>query len=153
MDVTAYHGELTRAHWDLLLEADPHFDAVLAYTPPQHAEAEIFTIGEAKAPYALSVIVPIEGGFEIKNISTSVMMRRHGMASALIQHVIELARQRGADFVDIGTSTTSHNQIRLYEKLGFQQDGILRDYFLSYPEPIIENGLLARDMVMLRFNL
>ena len=88
MDVTAYHGELTRAHWDLLLEADPHFDAVLAYTPPQHGEAEVFTIGEAKEPYAMCVIVPIEGGFEIKNISTSVMMRRHGMASALIRRWI-----------------------------------------------------------------
>ena len=153
MDVTAYHGELTRPHWDLLLEADPHFDAVLAYTPPQNAAAEVFVIGEPKEPYALCVIVPIDGGFEIKNISTSVMMRRHGMASALIHHVIELARQRGAEFVEIGTATTSHDQIRLYKKLGFKQDGILRDYFLSYPEPIIENGLLARDMVMLRFNL
>ena len=153
MDVTEYQGELTRAHWDLLLDADPHFDAVLAYTPPQHGEAEVFIIGEAKTPYAICVIVPIEGGFEIKNIATTVMMRRHGMASALIHHVVELARERRADWVEIGTSTTSHDQIRLYEKLGFKQDGILRDYFLSYPEPIIENGLLARDMVMLRLNL
>jgi hypothetical protein len=36
---------------------------------------------------------------------------------------------------------------------GFKQDGILRGFFLRYPEPIIENGLLARDMVMLRLNL
>lgn len=153
MDVTEYQGELTHAHWDLLLDADPHFDAVLAYTPPQHGEAEVFIIGEAKEPYAMCVIVPIEGGFEIKNIATTVMMRRHGMASALIHHVVELARERRADWVEIGTSTTSHDQIRLYEKLGFKQDGILRDYFLNYPEPIIENGLLARDMVMLRLNL
>ena len=101
----------------------------------------------------MCVIVPIKGGFEIKNIATTVMMRRHGMASALIHHVVELARERGADWVEIGTSTTSHDQIRLYEKLGFKQDGILRDYFLNYPEPIIENGFLARDMVMLRLNL
>ena len=56
MDVTEYQGELTRAHWDLLLDADPHFDAVLAYTPPQHGEAEVFIIGEAKEPYAMCVI-------------------------------------------------------------------------------------------------
>ena len=153
MDVTAYHGELTRAHWDLLLAADPHFDAVLAYTPPQHGEAEVFTIGEAKQPYAMCVIVPIMGGFEIKNISTTVIMRRHGMASALILHVVKLAGKRSAEYVEIGTATTSHDQIRLYEKFGFKQDGISRDYFLSYPEPIVENGLLARDMVMLRLNL
>jgi ribosomal protein S18 acetylase RimI-like enzyme len=99
------------------------------------------------------VVIPVKGGFEIKNIATIMMMRRHGMAGALIQHVVALARARGAGFVDIGTATVSHDQIRLYEKHGFQQDGILRDFFLRYPEPIIENGLLARDMVMLRLSL
>lgn len=153
MDVTEYQGELTRAHWDLLLDADPSLEMVLAYTPPQLPEAEIFIIGEPKTPYAICVVIPVKGGFEIKNIATIMMMRRHGMAGALIQHVVALARGRGAGFVDIGTATVSHDQIRLYEKHGFQQDGILRDFFLSYPEPIIENGLLARDMVMLRLSL
>ena len=153
MDVTEYQGELTRAHWDLLLNADPSLDIVLAYTPPQLPEAEIFIIGEPKTPYAICVVIPVKGGFEIKNIATIMMMRRHGMAGALIQHVVALARGRGAGFVDIGTATVSHDQIRLYEKHGFQQDGILRDFFLRYPEPIIENGLLARDMVMLRLSL
>jgi ribosomal protein S18 acetylase RimI-like enzyme len=153
MDVTEYQGELTRAHWDLLLDANPSLDMVLAHTPPQQPEAEIFIIGEPKAPYAICVVIPVKGGFEIKNIATIMMMRRHGMAGALIKHVVELARARGAGFVDIGTATVSHDQIRLYEKHGFQQDGILRDFFLSYPEPIIENGLLARDMVMLRLGL
>jgi ribosomal protein S18 acetylase RimI-like enzyme len=153
MNVTAYHEALTHQHWDLMLAADPALDMVRAYTPPQLPEAEIFTIGKPKDPYALCVIVPVKGGFEIKNIATKTIMRRQGMASALINHVVELARGRGAGFVEIGTSTTSRDQIRLYEKLGFQQDGILRDFFLRYPEPIIENGLLARDMVMLRLNL
>ena len=153
MDVTEYQGELTRAHWDLLLDADPSLDMVLAYTPPQLPEAEIFIIGEPKTPYAMCVVIPVKGGFEIKNIATIMMMRRHGMAGALIQHVVELARARGVGFVDIGTATVSHDQIRLYEKHGFQQDGMLRDFFLRYPEPIIENGLLARDMVMLRLSL
>lgn len=151
--MTEYREELTRAHWDLLLDADPSFDMVLAYTPPQNAEAQVFVIGKPKDPYALCVTLPIEGGFEIKNIATKTIMRRQGMASALIGHVVELARARGAEYVEIGTATTSRDQIRLYEKLGFQQDGIVRDFFLRYPEPIIENGLLARDMVMLRFNL
>lgn len=153
MDVTEYQGELTRAHWDLLLEADPWFEAVRGYTPPLLPEAEIFVIGKPTDPYALCVLVPIKGGFEIKNIATSVMMRRHGMASALIRHVIKLAEARGAGIVEIGTATTSRDQIRLYEKLGFKKDGILRGFFTRYPEPIIENGLLVRDMQMLRLNL
>jgi len=153
MDVTEYHGELSRAHWDLLLDADPWFEAVLAYTPPQQADAEVFVIGKPKNPYAICIVVPIDGGLEIKNIATKVIMRRQGMASALINHVVAMARGRGANMVEIGTATTSRDQIRLYEKLGFKKDGVLRDFFMRYPEPIIENGLLVRDMVMLRLNL
>jgi GNAT superfamily N-acetyltransferase len=41
------------------------------------------------------VVVPIKGGFEIKNIATKIIMRRQGMAGALINHVVELARARG----------------------------------------------------------
>ena len=153
MNVSEYHGALRRAHWELLLDADPWFEAVLAYTPPQLPEARMFTIGNEKKPYAMCVVIPIEGGFEIKNIATQIIMRRQGMASALIKHVVDWARGQGAEMVEIGTATTGHQQIRLYQKLGFKKDGILRGYFAQYPEPIIENGQLVRDMVMLRMKL
>ena len=153
MDVTRYDKELTRAHWDLLLEADPWLEAVQKYTPPQNPAAELFVIGQPHKPYALCVTVPIEGGLEIKNIATRSIMRRQGMASALIQHVVDVARQRGLAMVEIGTSTTGHDQIRLYEKNGFKRDGILRGFFLRYPEPIIENGMLVKDMQMLRLTI
>ena len=151
MDVIRYDRELNRAHWDLLLEADPWFEAVQKYLPPQNPQAEVFFIGHAHNPYALCVAVPIEDGLEIKNIATRTIMRRQGMASALINHVLLVAKQRGLAMVEIGTSTTSRDQIRLYENLGFKRDGILRGHFLSYPEPIIENGLLAKDMLMLQY--
>lgn len=150
MDVSRYNKELKRTHWDLLLEADPWLEAVLKYTPPAAPDAEIFLIGRPHNPYALCVSVPIKDGLEIKNIATRTIMRRQGMASALIAHVVETARARGLSMVEIGTGTTGHDQIRLYEKLGFKRDGILRGYFLRYPEPIIENGLLVKDMLMLR---
>ncbi len=153
MDVVKYEGVLNRAHWDLLLAADEWHEAVQSYLPPVVAEAEIFVIGAVHNPYALCVIVPIKDGFEIKNIATRPMMRRQGMASALIEHVVALAGERGAQAVEIGTGETGHAQIRLYEKLGFVRDGIIPDFFTRYPMPIIENGQLCRDMVILRFNI
>ena len=153
MDVTKYQDELNRAHWDLLLEADPWLEAVQKYVPPQNPEAEVFLIGRPHNPYALCVTVPIKNGVEIKNIATVPQMRRQGMASALIAHVIGLARAHGLAAVEIGTGTTGHDQIRLYEKHGFKRDGILPGFFLQYPEPIIENGQLLKDMVMLRLDL
>jgi GNAT superfamily N-acetyltransferase len=152
-----HEAELTRAHWALLLESDPWLEAVLAYLPPRQPEAEIFRIGNPQHPYALCVIVPIADGFEIKNIATRTIMRRQGMASALINHVVQLARQRGVQAVEIGTGETpgvmGNAQVRLYEKLGFVRDGVLKGFFSRYPIPIIENGHLLRDMVMLRQEL
>ena len=153
MDVIHYDKELKRTHWDLLLEADGWLEAVQKYVPPQNPEAEVFLIGRPHKPYALCVTVPIKDGLEIKNIATQTIMRRQGMASALIEHVIGLARQRGLAAVEIGTGTTGHDQIRLYEKHGFKRNGILPGFFLQYPEPIIENGQLLKDMVMLRLEL
>jgi ribosomal protein S18 acetylase RimI-like enzyme len=153
MDVIRYDKDLKRIHWDLLLEADSWLEAIQKYVPPQNPDAEVFLIGRPHAPYALCVTVPIGDGLEIKNIATRPMMRRQGMASALIQHVIGLARERGLAAVEIGTGETSRNQIRLYEKHGFKRDGILPDFFSQYPEPIIENGQLCRDMVMLRLEI
>jgi len=153
MDVIRYDKELKRTHWDLLLEADPWLEAAQKYVPPQNPNAEVFLIGRPHAPYALCITVPIDDGLEIKNIATQTIMRRQGMASALIEHVIGLARERGMAAVEIGTGTTGHDQIRLYEKHGFKRDGILPGFFLQYPEPIIENGQLLKDMVMLRLEL
>lgn len=153
MDVTKYHGVLKRAHWDLLLEADPWLEAVQEYLPPTNDAAEVFIIGRSHNPYALCVTVPIKDGVEIKNIATVAQMRRQGMASALIHHVIAQARDAGLHAVEIGTGETGLDQIRLYEKLGFVRDGILPDFFTQYPIPVIENGQLCRDMVMLRFDL
>lgn len=153
MDVIRYDKELKRTHWDLLLEADSWLEAVQKYVPPQNPQAEVFLIGRPHDPYALCVTVPIKDGLEIKNIATRPMMRRQGMASALIEYVIGLARERGLAALEIGTGTTGHEQIRLYEKHGFKRDGILPGFFLQYPEPIIENGQLLKDMVMLRLEL
>jgi ribosomal protein S18 acetylase RimI-like enzyme len=39
----------------------------------------------------------------------------------------------------------------LYEKAGFKKYAIKKDFYLRlYPDPIIENGVQLRDMVMLK---
>ena len=62
-----------------------------------------------------------------------------------------------AQAVEIGTGeipgVMGNAQLRLYEKLGFVRDGVLKGFFSRYPIPIIENGHLLRDMVMLRQEL
>lgn len=45
--------------------------------------------------------------------------RRQGIGEGILRRAIELARERGADAVELGTSVDDTGAIALYEKLGF----------------------------------
>ena len=45
--------------------------------------------------------------------------RGHGLGRALMERAIELARERGADYMDLGTSEDDVAARSLYESLGF----------------------------------
>ncbi len=60
--------------------------------------------------------------------------RGHGLGRALMEAAIELARERGADYMDLGTAETDTAARALYESLGFsnregQPDGPLNYYY------------------------
>ncbi|PKL30065.1 MAG: GNAT family N-acetyltransferase, partial [Spirochaetae bacterium HGW-Spirochaetae-10] len=67
---------------------------------------------------------------------------------------IEWAQKNGSRSIVIGTGNSSLTQLSLYQKLGFRMDHIIKDFFTdNYSEPIVENGLLCRDMVVLKRDL
>ena len=41
----------------------------------------------------------------------------------------------------------------LYQKVGFRMDQVRKDYFRYYSEPIYENGIQIRDMLVFRFEM
>ena len=41
----------------------------------------------------------------------------------------------------------------LYQKVGFRMDHVRKDYFWYYREPIYENGIQIRDMLVFRYDL
>lgn len=53
----------------------------------------------------------------------------------------------------VGTANSSIGNLAFYQKCGFRLCGIRRDFFLSYPQPIWENGIRALDMVMFERDL
>ena len=66
----------------------------------------------------------------------------------------EIAKENHYKTLTVGTSDTGFQQIRFYEKNDFIKSGILKDFFIeNYPDPIYENGLQMRDMVLLSHHL
>jgi hypothetical protein len=53
----------------------------------------------------------------------------------------------------VGTSDCSLGTIAFYRKAGFRFAGVRQGYFDTYPVPVVENGIRARDMVMFQMPL
>ena len=56
----------------------------------------------------------------IADLGVDENIRGRGLGSALLRHVIELAKQWGADDVELQVSEFNEGAIRLYEKFGFR---------------------------------
>jgi len=101
------------------------------------------------------VLVPIEGTlWELKNIAVSEEWQGKGVGKALITAAITSARELGAEKLEVGTGNSSISQLAFYQKAGFRMQRIARNFFtLNYDEPIFENGIQCRDMVILMVEL
>ena len=88
---------------------------------------------------------------EIIYIAVAPERRGQGVGKAIIALLLEEARRRGTRSVLVGTADASLENIAFYLKCGFRMDHVRRDYFDYIQPPIMENGILMRDMLVLRF--
>ncbi|HEX8456143.1 MAG TPA: GNAT family N-acetyltransferase [Pyrinomonadaceae bacterium] len=76
-----------------------------------------------------------------------------GLGKRFVAWLIAEAERRGKPEIIVGTSTTSAANIIFYQKCGFRADHIRHDYFWYYDQPVYENGLAVRDMIVFRREL
>ncbi len=92
--------------------------------------------------------------WELKNIAVAEEWHGKGVGKALIAEAIEAARSEGATYLEVGTGNSSINQLAFYQKSGFRMQRIAKNYYtLNYPDPIMENGIECRDMIVLSVEL
>jgi ribosomal protein S18 acetylase RimI-like enzyme len=143
--------------YDLLLLADPERDMVDGYL----SGSQVFLVRDQSAPdqtgtpVGVLVLTPLaEGEWEIKNIAVREDRQGAGIGRQLLNFAVDEARRRGIQALEIGTGNSSLGQLALYQKCGFRVDRVEHDFFTrNYPEPIFENGIQCRDMIMLRMVL
>jgi GNAT superfamily N-acetyltransferase len=76
-----------------------------------------------------------------------------GLGRRFVAWLVGEARRRGKPEIIVGTSTTSASNLIFYQKCGFRVDHVRPDYFWYYDEPVYENGLVVRDMLVFRLDL
>ncbi len=136
---------------NLLLLADPSKQIVEAYVK----RGRCFTAQENGGVVGSYVLLPTRPGtVELVNIAVLEEYQGQGTGRELVLHAVNEAKKAAFKTLEVGTGNSSIGQLALYQKCGFRITGVDRDYFVKhYPEPIVENGILCRDMVRLSLDL
>jgi ribosomal protein S18 acetylase RimI-like enzyme len=139
-----------RIPFELLLLADETEAAIKKYI----YKSDIYTVYSIKSltPSGIFVLCRISDlVIEIKNIGVSEKFRNQGIGSFLIKKIKEVAAKENYKEVIVGTPDSGIRQIRFYERNGFRKYAVKEDFFIqNYPEPIYEDGVILKDMVMLK---
>lgn len=139
--------------YDLLLIADETRDAIDKYI----FDSDVFTVKitlESPPVGVFAIKHNSSEEMELKNIAVKDEYQRMGIGKLILNKTKSIARDRGYIRLTVGTSDTGIDQLKFYEANGFVRSGVRKDFFLlNYTEPIYENGLQMKDMVMLTFNL
>lgn len=143
--------EITEAHLQLTLCADPSRKLINSYLK----RACCFQLLEAKQLVGIVALLPTRPEtIEIVNLAVLGSYQNQGYGQRLLNFVLDFARQQNYLSVEIGTGSTSFQQLALYQKYGFRMTSIDQDYFVRhYETPIFENQLELKDMVRLQLIL
>ena len=128
----------------LLLEADESEAVLRGYLE----SGGLFELREAGR--AIGVVLLLDDGdaVEIKNIALRASERGRGAGRSAIDAIAAHAHAAGARLLTVGTADVSAGTIAFYRACGFHDAGVRAGFFDAYPEPVVEDGRVAHDMVL-----
>jgi Acetyltransferases len=128
----------------LLLEADESESVVRAYLN----DGELLEIVANGQPVGVVLLTsPEPAAIEIKNIAIRRACRGRGIGRTVVRCLAARARGCGADRLLVGTADSSGPTIAFYLACGFRDVGRIDGFFDTYPEPVVEHGVQAHDMI------
>jgi ribosomal protein S18 acetylase RimI-like enzyme len=140
--------------YELLLQADPSQKRIESYIKNSRCRiAQLFddTIGIC---VLLTKNDSQNDSAEIMNISIVEKFQGQGYGKALVLDAVEIARFNKIQTLHVGTGNSSIAQLGFYQRCGFRITGIDFDFFTkNYPEEIIENGIVCRDLIQMTMTL
>ena len=123
----------TAAHWN-----DSEYDRIFAGDPPRLA---LVIHDDNVKGFLIANQIGLE--WELENIAVAAGARRRGLASALLDHFLEVVKQQGGESVFLEVRASNAAARALYAKYGFAATGLRRNYY-QYPD---EDAVLYRKVV------
>ena len=90
---------------------------------------------------------------ELMELAVAPERQGQGIGRRIVAWLVEEARRRGKQAILVGTANASIDNIAFYQRCGFRMDHVRKDYFWYYREPVYENGIQIRDMLVFRYDL
>ncbi len=134
--------------YELLLLADETKEAIDRYV----FQSEVYVVKYNSATVGVFCLFEIDSRtLELKNIAVAENEQNKGFGGKILDYIKEISKPNYNEII-VGTPDCSAAQIRFYERNGFKKFGIRENFFLeNYNEPIIENGIQLKDMLVLKF--
>jgi ribosomal-protein-alanine N-acetyltransferase len=137
------------AHWSRqqyedLFRADPHPSSRFAWivedgNPAQSESAK----RDASKTLAFLVTRCVAGEWELENIVVDTTFRGKGIGMLLLRELISHARANHGECIFLEVRHSNQSARALYEKLGFEEEGLRKSY---YANPV-------EDAILYRLNL
>jgi ribosomal-protein-alanine N-acetyltransferase len=105
----------------------------------------VLTMDEQAIGYGVMSVVVDEA--HILNISIDPKWQRRGLGMKLMQRLLKVARQHGAETVFLEVRVSNHAALRLYEKVGFVEVGQRKGYYPDAGNSREDALLLSLEMV------
>jgi len=128
----------------LLLEADESEEMVRTYLN----EGELFAVYADGTLAGEMLVVPEGDAMEIRNIALAEEQRGKRIGRRAIELLVERAATAGVGRLLVGTADVAVETHLFYLKSGFRYAGVRRGFFERYPEPVLCDGMVVRDMVL-----
>lgn len=149
MNIQRVSERSKRDYLQLLLLADEQEDMIDRYL----GRGTMFALDIAGKTVGVCVVTD-EGDrmLEIKNLAVDPAYQRRGLGRALIEFIARNAKGT-YDSLQVGTGD-SPLTVPFYEVCGFVRHHRIENFFIdNYDHPIVEAGVLLKDMVYLRRSL
>ncbi len=137
-----------KQYLDLLLLADEQESMIDRYLE----RGDMFVL-EDNGVKAVCVVTDEGGGIcDLKNIAVAYDSQRKGYGKKLITHLINHYSEDYTQMI-VGTGEVP-SAIGFYQSCGFEYSHRIENFFLdNYDHPMIEDGVLLKDMIYLKQNI
>ncbi len=113
----------------LFSEFDDFWTYTIFKSELQNPNSQYFIATTNNEIVGFAGILKILDEIHITNIVTKISKRHQGIASKLLEKLIETSKSESATLITLEVNETNTNAIKLYEKYNFKKLGLRKNYY------------------------